>query len=124
MLAWRCAPTASRAQAQPFSFTLFHANAGQIGNLAVVLFSCSGTDGFPLPNGATLHLDWDACTRVGLQLVPLLSATVDAEGNGNTPSFVFPDVVPGIKLYCAALTFDPATHAIVSVTLPVWFSTL
>ncbi|MFO0981364.1 MAG: calcium-binding protein [Planctomycetota bacterium] len=109
---------------QPFWFTFFNANAGQIGNLAVVFLSCSGTGGFLLPNGETLHVDWDACTRVGLQLIPLLSATVDADGNANTPPFVFGDVVPGITIYCAALTYDQVSNAIESVTPPIWFETL
>ncbi|MFO0984573.1 MAG: calcium-binding protein [Planctomycetota bacterium] len=108
----------------PMSFTLTNANSRQVGNLAVVLLSCSGTSGFELPNGRTLHLDWDACTRVGLGVIPLLSATIDANGQATTPTFTFPEVVPGITIYVAAITFDLADNKIVSVTLPVWFETL
>jgi hypothetical protein len=53
------------AHPHPISFTADHASPSQVGRAAVVLLSCSGTDGLQLDSGATLYLTIDPCTASG-----------------------------------------------------------
>jgi Tol biopolymer transport system component len=105
------------------SFTLVNANSTQVGSVMLVLLSCTGTSGFPLPDGQTLYLTFDKCTMVGLKIHQVFEGTIDATGRADTPSFVFPTEPPGILFYAAAYTFDVARSKFVSVTDPIWFTT-
>lgn len=102
------------ASASPVSFSLLD---GEVDDLALVLVSASGTNGFRLA-GRWLPLTLDAVTIAGLQALPLLSARVDATGTATTPVFAFPPIDPGVTFHATALTID-GTGAIESVTSPV-----
>jgi hypothetical protein len=87
------------------------------------MLSCTGISGFPLPDGRTVLLTFDACTILGFQLSFILSATVNANGVATTPTFQFPAVPPGLVFYAAAVTFDPASGRFVSITGPITITT-
>jgi hypothetical protein len=89
---------------------------GQTGNPVLVLLSCSGTQGIPLPDGRRIPLTFDACTRLSLAAAQLFLGFVDGAGNALTPSFPFP-VLPGsLPIWSAAVTLDLTTLQFVSVT--------
>ncbi len=77
---------------------------GDTGNLLLVLVSCSGNDGFALPNGRIIPLTFDACTVFGLQVSNLLSALVDGTGQANTPLVPFPPLAVGTVLRAVGTT--------------------
>jgi len=112
------------ASPNPVSYTISNANSDQTGTLALVMLSCSGTSGFPLPNGDTVYLTLDACTLVGFTLHSFLSAIVGSAGTATTPSMIFPPGIPaGLIVYSAAVTIDLATSQFLVVTYPIWFVT-
>src|SRR5262249_32296674 len=86
----------------------------EAGHLAVVLLSCTGTSGFPLPDGRLVPLTFDGCTTLGLALVPFLSATIDVNGVASTPLLLFPSVPAGITIYSAALSVDTTIGSFIS----------
>jgi hypothetical protein len=94
-----------------------------MGNVALVLLSCSGTAGFPLPNGWTIYLTFDPCTSLGLSLPGLLSGIIDSGGTANTPTIPFPSLMAGITISAAALTLDLGMGEIAAVTSPIAFVT-
>jgi Tol biopolymer transport system component len=108
---------------KPVHFEVANANASQVGHGAIVLLSCSGTTGFPIPGGRIIHLVPDVCMSVGLSNLWMLSGTVDPTGTVETATFRFPPVAPGFTIYAAAVTIDPATNGIVSITAPMSFTT-
>lgn len=112
------------ASLSPVHFSLSNAT-GETGNPVLVLLSCSGTAGIPLPGGKSIPLTFDGCTGFGLQL-PMslfLSGQVDGQGGTSFPTFAFPGVPSGIPLYAAAVTVDSSTFAVRSITGPVSFQT-
>jgi Tol biopolymer transport system component len=106
----------------PVSFT-FSGATGESGNLAVVLLSCSGTAGFPLPDGRIVPITYDACTSLGISMLPALSAIIDEEGCASTPVFEFPLSNPGMTVYAAVLTFDFDASGLISISAPMSFVT-
>ncbi len=103
---------------QPGNFAVFSA-IGETGYLALVLLSCSGTDGFGLPgDGRTVPLSFDACTALGLSLSPFLSATIGSTGIARTPSMQFPHLPVGFIFYWSAVTIDQSVPRFVTVTGP------
>ncbi|MFO0984251.1 MAG: hypothetical protein U1E76_21435 [Planctomycetota bacterium] len=106
------------AAGTPVHYTIEHAT-GETGRLAIVMLSCSGTIGFPLPDGRSVPLTFDSCTVAGFGLIAILSATVDANGSASTPTFTFPSVPPNLPFYSAAVTLDQATGRFLSITGPV-----
>ncbi len=112
------------AAGNPVNFTVSNA-FGELGNLALVLVSCSGTTpGFPLPagDGRTVCLNLDGCTTLGLLFGTLLQGTVGATGEANTPIVLFPQAQPGKTVWAAAVTIGGGVF--VSITSPVCFVTL
>jgi hypothetical protein len=95
---------------------------GEAGHLALVMLSCSGTSGFPLPDGRTVPLLFDSCTATGLANAMWLSDSVSADGTAFTPVLFVPPAPPGVTIYAAAVTADAAT--VVSITGPISFTTL
>jgi hypothetical protein len=111
------------AHPNPVYFDVANLNFQYQGELALVLVSCTGTSGLTLPDGRILYLTFDACTSVGLGVVPFLSGIVDDAGHVETPTFPFPDVVAGITIYAAVFTLDPSSGAFGGLTDPIWFTT-
>jgi hypothetical protein len=98
-------------------FELVNGNQHRIGELAVVLVSCTGLDAFPLPGGLRLYLTFDACTIVGLSQLAILSGSVDFDGNAVMPSFVFPDLPVGFRIYGSVITTNG--QSITATTDPI-----
>jgi hypothetical protein len=99
----------------PFHFTISRAEPG---NLALVMLSASGTDGF-LIGGRRIPLTLDGTTVAGFELWPLLSSLVDATGRANTPTLIFPPASSGQTFHVSALSLEPATGKIESITSPI-----
>ena len=91
---------------------------GQVGDVTVVLLSATGTAGFPV-GGVTVPLTLDALTQLGLSVLPVFSALVDAAGVAQTPLFAVPPMQPGITFWAAAVTLR--SGAITAVTDPIRF---
>ncbi|MFO0984628.1 MAG: hypothetical protein U1E76_23375 [Planctomycetota bacterium] len=106
----------------PVDFLVSNAT-GEQGNIAIVMLSASGTSGFTVPDGRTVPLTFDWCTQLGLELMPFLSAVIDAEGAAATPTFRFPEMPSGFTIYAAALTVKPNNAHIVSISGPTSFTT-
>jgi hypothetical protein len=104
------------------NFTLSNV-AGEATNMVLVLLSCSGTAGFPLADGRTVPLTFDPCTIAGLQLMPVLSATIDANGVASTPLVAFPPAPAGQVVHAAGITLDANARAVISITAPIGFIT-
>lgn len=99
----------------------FHCETGR---RALVLLSCTGTSGFPLPNdGRTVPLTYDTCTSLGLSLSSLLTGTIDLAGRIETPQVQFPIAPAGITVHAAAVSIDLALGAFGSITDPTTFVT-
>ncbi|MEQ8766201.1 MAG: hypothetical protein RL885_19950 [Planctomycetota bacterium] len=92
-------------------------------NLAIVLFSCSGTGGIPLPGGRFVPLTFDAWTAAGLTALPLLSSELFNTGRGWTPVYPFPSVPSGIRVFTAAVAIDANTQQIEAISGPSSFVT-
>ncbi|MEQ8765994.1 MAG: FG-GAP-like repeat-containing protein [Planctomycetota bacterium] len=88
-----------------------------------VLLSWSGTKGRIMPGGEyVLPLTVDALTGWSLQFGSLFRGTVDGSGLMNTPSFQFPAVAAGLRIYCCAYFYDSA-QKVLGVTHPISFVT-
>jgi glutamine cyclotransferase len=92
----------------------------QVGELAVVLLSASGTTGFPVGN-LVVPLTFDVVTQICLSIVPNFVATVDAAGVATTPLFPVPQLPAGVPLWAAAVTLNGAN--LTAVTDPFRFLT-
>ncbi|MFO0984811.1 MAG: hypothetical protein U1E76_24305 [Planctomycetota bacterium] len=99
----------------PVHFTVSH---GERTDLALVLLSGSGTDGFLL-HPRYIPLTFDALTLAGLQAFTLLSAFVDDSGTAVTPTVTFPVVESGVTFFATAITLDRSSGAIESVSAPI-----
>lgn len=105
----------------PVHFELEEA-AGEAGNAALVVISCTGTGGFKLPgDGRTLLITPDACTDLGLSLSSFFTGIVGSDGTARTPVIPFPPIAPGIAIYAAAVTIDRSLFEFVSITGPLTF---
>ncbi|MEQ8765503.1 MAG: calcium-binding protein [Planctomycetota bacterium] len=96
---------------------------GESGHTALVVISCSGTSGIPLPGGKTLPLTVDSCLVLGLKLSALLSGVIDAQGFAATPTVPFPSAQVGLTIYGAGVTVDTVNGVFESVTGPISFVT-
>jgi len=106
----------------PVSFAVSNA-VGEAGNAVVVLLSCTGTAGFPVPDGRRFPLVFDSCTTAGLVLMPYFIGTVDPTGRASTYSFPFPPMQPGLRFHAAAGTFHGVTGRLASITEAITFLT-
>jgi len=97
------------------------APSSETGFQVQVLSSCTGTAGIPLPNsgGLVLPLTFDVCTQFSLSIAVLFQGTIQSDGTATTPSFTWPNVNPGINIFSAAFTRDPANGTFSSVTPPI-----
>ncbi len=108
---------------QPARFTLSHLFS-ESGRSALVLLSCSGTAGFPLPaDGRLVPLTFDGCTQLGLALSVALTGTVDSTGFAQTPSIPFPPAPTGLTVFAAAVTIDAAGPVFGEIVGPTSFVT-
>lgn len=88
----------------PANFTISGLPPVENGRTALVLISCTGTAGFPLPgDGRIVPLTFDSCTQIGLSLSIALRGTVML-GTANTPVIPFPNAAPGTTVFAAAVT--------------------
>jgi hypothetical protein len=92
----------------------------QVGDLAVILLSGTGTAGFSA-GSLTVPLTFDVVTRIGLGILPSFAAPVDQAGVALTPAFPVPPLPAGITLWAAAVTLNGAN--LTSVTDPIRFQT-
>jgi len=111
------------APGQPVHYEVHWAASVETGNTALVTLSVSGTQGIPLPGGQVLPLTFDSATLLGIQLNALLQGTIDSLGAARTPDVLFPPAQPGLHVYSAAATWDPAIPRVVSVTPAIDFVT-
>jgi len=92
----------------------------QTGNVFVVGWSGSGTQGFPV-GGKIVPLTFDNFTLLGLALFPFFSNTVDGNGTSFTALFPWPAVPNGIPFWTCGVTLD--SQGVVSVNEPVKYVT-
>ncbi|MEQ8762757.1 MAG: hypothetical protein RL885_02440, partial [Planctomycetota bacterium] len=90
---------------------------GDTGNILLVLVSCTGNAGFPLPNGRIVPLTFDHCTTFGLEVSTLLSGIVDGSGHAATTVVPFPPLAAGQTLRACAVTIG--TGGFRSITAPI-----
>jgi hypothetical protein len=100
---------------QPIHFALRNA-AGEAGQLALFLFSCTGFGPTPLGAGRDLPLTVDSCTAGGLAQASLFVAPIDLTGSAVTTSLVFPSLPLGLSIHYAAVTFLPGSAGVTSIT--------
>ena len=98
------------------NFNLWDYKGRENGNLFVVGWSGSGTQGFRV-GGRTVPLTYDSFTVLGLQLLPVFSGVINNRYYGSTPKFTWPAVPKGIPFWICCVTMN--TTGIVSVTEPV-----
>ncbi len=103
-------------------FELRHA-IDEEGAWVLVLLSASGSNGIFLPNGSVIPLTFDGWTAAGLQAFPILSGIVTSGGVARTPELTFPVIQPGITVYSAAITLEPHSGRLMSITGPTHFTT-
>jgi hypothetical protein len=103
------------ASPNPVYFTVW---PGERANLAIVLLSASGFDGFVL-GGRRIPLTLDATTLAGFSISTFLSAVVDGSGLAQTPTVTFPVTPPGQTFFTAAITIDAASGQLETVTAPI-----
>ncbi len=106
-------------------FIVESAPLATVGHVAQVLWSCSGTQGIPLPTTSEqLPLSFDACTQLSLSFAPLLRSVLDATGRAETPWITLPNQLPvGLSIHAAAFSWDSSTGQISSVSCPLGFIT-
>jgi len=98
-------------------FELTHAT-GQTGNLFLVGWSGSGTQGFYV-GGKQIHLTFDGFTVLGLALLPFFSNAVDGQGTSFTAQFPWPSMPSGLPFWVCGVTLD--NQGVVSVNEPFKF---
>jgi len=94
------------------------AATGQTGNLFVVGWSGSGTQGFYV-GAKKVHLTFDGFTVLGLALLPFFSNTVDGNGTSFTAQFPWPAMPSGLPFWVCGVTLD--SKGVVSVNEPFKF---
>lgn len=88
----------------------------------LVMLSCRGTDGFPLPDGRIVPLTFDACTNWALGVPSVFTADFHSEREAWTRSFTFPQAPARFVISAAAVTFHPETGEFFSITGPITFA--
>ncbi len=120
---FRVDPEGTATPGAPFRFVVQNAH-DEVGNYAQVLLSCSGTAGFPLPDGSGrwIPLTYDTCTQLGLTYSTGLSGDIGGTGSLRTRTLAFPPLSAGLNFWIAAVTFDRASKSYPSISPPRRFT--